>query len=111
MIDATVTGEAPVPRAARHRRMYLSTATRTRGRRRTFAVLVVLGAIAGALAVAAAVLALAGRDALPARTVVGSVDVGRMSKAEAAVVLETAAARSGCDRSCSVSTTPPTRSA
>ena len=44
-----------------------------------------------ALAVAAAVLALAGRDALPARTVVGSVDVGRMSKAEAAAALDTAA--------------------
>ncbi len=73
--------------------MYLSTATRARGRRRTFAVLVALGAIAGALAVATGVLALAGRDALPSRTIVGGVDVGRMSRAEATTALEAAARR------------------
>ena len=71
--------------------MYLSTATRARGRRRTFAVVVVAGVIAGALAVAAGVVALAGRNALPARTVVGTVDVGRMSRAEAAAAVEAAA--------------------
>jgi vancomycin resistance protein YoaR len=71
--------------------MYLSTATRARGRRRTLAVLVVLGAVAATLAVAAAVLALAGRNALPARTFVGTVDVGRMSKAEASAAVEAAA--------------------
>ena len=72
-------------------RMYVSSATRARGRRRTLVVLVVLAVIAGALAVTTGALALAGRDALPARTVVGGVDVGRMSRSEAAAALDVAA--------------------
>jgi vancomycin resistance protein YoaR len=73
--------------------MYVSSATRARGRRRTLVVVVVLAVIVGVLAVGTGALAFAGHDALPARTVVGGVDVGRMSRDDAAVALGVAARR------------------
>ncbi len=71
--------------------MYVSTVTRARGRRRLLAVVVIMGAIAAVLAVAAGALALAERGKLPARTVVGGVSVGGKTEAEARSLLERAA--------------------
>ena len=71
--------------------MYVSTATRARGRRRALAVLVVVGAIGAALLVTTGALALSERGSLPARTAVAGVDVGGMSDAEARAALVIAA--------------------
>src|SRR5262245_32545619 len=71
--------------------MYVSSATRPRGRRRLLAAGVVLAAVVGMLGVATGALALSERGALPSRTVVGGVDVGRMSTAEAETALNRAA--------------------
>ncbi len=71
--------------------MYVSSATRARGRRRVLAVLVVVGAVGAALLVATGALALSERGSLPARTFVAGVDVGGMNDAEARAALDIAA--------------------
>jgi vancomycin resistance protein YoaR len=73
--------------------MYVSSVTRQRGRRRVLVVLVVVGVVAATLVVAAGALALSDRDTLPARTVVGGVDVGGMSRADARRAVSRAAER------------------
>lgn len=72
--------------------MYVSSATRSRGRRRAIAVLVGVAVVAVTLFVVAGALALSERDLLPARTWVGGVAVGGLDSATARERLERSAA-------------------